>query len=336
MDNAESRLSLLRKELATVGVGENIYSEIQQNVRTAVRGGNYPPMYSPTGLWNEEAFCDLADDFIVEKLLKRGYLAYLLQTNTSMRAFRKSVESVFLRFLISKKKRTVLDNLFRRVYSILNDDGRFKCFVSSPKKAHSQWGLSVWNDREIFNSREEDLVKAGLSLGGIQVVEYRLDAKKASHIISDKGLADYICNLFATVDALLSPPQILDVLKYRFNLLEVTEVSFEEPISEDEEGNVLTVGDTLATPEVITGTLETDEAAKEALELLSPRQRQILTKFQEPGATLSSVGKIVDCSKSTVDNELRRIYSSIAEFVDDEEQARVVYQKMIETLEKKN
>lgn len=333
MDNTASSLSLLKEEFSTIGVGEKIYSEIRKIVQAAVRGGNYPPTYSPTGIWDEDGFSTLTNDLIVEKLLKRGYLAYLLQTNASLGAFRKSVESVFLKFLISKKKRTVLDNFFRRVYSVLIRDDRFKCFIPTTKKAHSHWGLSIWNDKEVFNSREEDLVRAGLALGGIKVVEYRLDAKKNSPVISDKVLADYIYSLFTSVGALLSLPQILIVLKYRFNLLEITEVSLEEPISEDEEGNILTVGDTLGTPEPGTIALENDEAVKEVLDLLSPRQKQILAKFQEPGATLTNIGENVGCSKSTVDNELRRVYSSIAQVVDDEEQARIVYKRIIEILE---
>jgi hypothetical protein len=336
MDEAESRLSVLREEYATVGVGDEIYSEIRNIVKAAVRGGNYPPMYSPTRIWDEEAFYTLANDFIVEKLHKRNYLAYLLQASTSMRAFRKSIESVFIRFLISKKKRTVFDNLFGRASLILSGDSRFKCFMPSPKKAHSQWGLSAWNAKEVFNSREEDLIKVGLALGGFKAVEYRLDARKISHIVSNKELADYIYHLFVATDSLLILPQILTVLKYRFNLLEVAEVSLEEPVSEDEEGNILTMGDTLATPEPSTATLETDEAAREVLLLLSPRQKQIFTEFQEYGATLLSVGENVGCSKSTVDNELRYIYSSISEVVDDEEQARAVYRRMLEILEEKN
>lgn len=336
MDKVESSLSLLKEEFSAIGVGEKIYSEIRKIVQAAIRGGNYPPTYSPTGIWDEEGFSTLTNDFVVEKLLKRGYLAYLLQTSASLGAFRRSAEYVFLKFLISKKKRTVLDNLFRRVYLILTRDGRFKCFIPSTKKAHSHWGLSVWNNKEVFNSREEDLVRAGLALGGIKVVEYRLDARKISHVMSDQGLADYIHSLFGSIGALLNLPQILVVLKYRFNLLEVTEVSLEEPVSEDEEGNILTVGDTLGMPEPGTIALENDEAAKEALQLLSTRQKQILTKFQEPGATLSSVGENVGCSKSTVDNELRRIYSSIDEVVDNKDQARIVYRRMIEILEEKN
>ena len=336
MDKAESRLSLLKEECAAIGVGEEIYSEIRNIIHAAVRGGNYPTMYSPTGMWNEEGFYTLANDFIVEKLLKRGYLAYLLQANTSIRAFRNSVESVFLRFLISKKKRTVLDNLFRRVYLILSGDSRFKCFITSTKKANSQWGLSAWDNKEVFNSREEDLIKVGLALGRFKIIEYRLDARKISHIISNKELADYVYNLVASVGSLLNLSQILTVLKYRFNLLEVTEVSMEEPVSMDEEGNVLTVGDTLATPEPSIPALETDESAKEALLLLSPRQKQILSKFQEPEATLSSIGENVGCSKSTVDNELRRISSNIAQVADDNEQAHAIYKRIVEILEEKN
>ena len=334
--NIGLKLEVLIEEWDAEGMGKRIYNEIYSIIKAAVKGGGYPTVYSPTGTWNEEAFCTLANDFIVEKLLKRNYLAYLLQTNATLRGFRKGVESVFKNFLISRKKRTALDNLFRRANNILQQDSRFKCFVSASKKAHSLWGLSAWNTGEVFNGREEDLVRMGLRLGGITVTEYKPEAKKISHILSDKDLADFMYNLFVKVDSLLGLPQILVVFKYRFNLLEITEVSLEEPVSIDEEGNILTIGDTLGAPEPSISAPEIDEASREVLRLLSPRQKQILVEFQDPEATLSSMGERVGCSKSTVDNELRRISSVLAGVADDDEQARAIYDRIIELTSEEN
>lgn len=334
--DVDPSLQILIDEFVARGIGEKIYSEVCAIVKATIIGGRYPTMYSPSGMWDEEAYYTLANDFIVEKLWKRGYLGYLLQVNTSFRGFRKGVESTFKNFLISKRKKTALDNLFRRANNILHQDDRFKCFVNASKKAHSLWGLSTWNMSEVFNGREEDLVRTGLKLGGTRGTEYRPEAKKISHILSDKELADFMYNLFVEINSSLSLSQLTIVFKYRFNLLEITEVSLEEPISEDGEGHILTIGDTLSAPESSTAALEIDEAVGKALRLLSPRQKYILMEFQDREATLSSIGKRVGCSKSTVANELQRIRSIIAEVSDDNEQASAIYNKMVEVIFNEN
>ena len=335
-DNIDPSLQVLIDEFESRGIEKKIYSEIRAIVKATIIGGRYPTMYSPLGKWNEEAFDILTDDFLVEKLCKKNYLAYLLQANASIRTFRKGVESVFKNFLISKKKRTALDNLFRRANNILHQDSRFKCFANASKKAHSLWGLSTWNTPEVFNGREEDLVLMGLKLSGPRGTEYRPEAKKISHILPDKELADFMYNLFAEVDSSLSLSQLIIVFKYRFNLLEITEVSLEEPISVDEEGNILTIGDTLGVPELGTAVPEIDEAVGKVLRLLSPRQKHILVELQDPRATLSSIGKRIGCSKSTVDNERRRISSILGEVSDDAEQACAIYDKIIERIRDEN
>ena len=332
----ETSLQVLIDDWTTMEVGEIVYAEICAIVKAVIIGGNYPPIYSPTGVWDEHAFCSLANDFIVEKLLKGGYLAYLLHTNTTIRAFRRGVDYAFKNFLISKKKRTSLDNLFRRAYDILNRDGRFRCFVPTTKKARSLWGLSAWDSREIFSGREEELVRIGFSSGRIRMVEYRLDAKKMSHIVSNKELSDYMYSLFMAVDSLLSLEHLLIVFKYRFNLLEIKEVSLEEPALVDDDGSIITIGETVGTSEPVTAVMEIEEAAAEVLRSLTPRQKQILIEFQEPEPTLSSIGERVGCSKSTVDNELKRIHSVLAEVADDDEQAHIVFRRMVDIIEREN
>jgi RNA polymerase sigma factor (sigma-70 family) len=322
-------LQELREEFTTERIGNKIYSEVRAIVKFAIIGGGYPTMYSPMGKWDEEAYDILTSDFCVDKLLKKNYIAYLLQANTSIRTFRKNTEGVFKNFLISRKKKTALDHLFRRANKILQQDKRFKCFSVAKKKAHSSWGLSSWVTSQVFDGREEDIFQIGLELGGTKKIEYRPDAKKISHVVPDKELAEFMYNLFATVKSLLNLTQIADVFKYKYNLLDISEVSFEDPVLIDEDDNILTIGDTVGTPEAGFEAQEIDDAAAEALRLLTPRQKQVLKEFQEAEATLSSMGTRIGCSKSTIDNELRRISSIMERVSKDNEEARVIYNKII-------
>lgn len=322
-------LQALTKEFTAERIGHKIYSEVRAIVKCAIIGGGYPTMYSPVGKWDEEAYDILTSDFCVDKLLKKNYILHLLQANTSIRTFRKNVEGVFKKFLISRKKKTALDHLFRRANKILQQDKRFKCFTVANKKAHSSWGLSSWVTSQVFNGREQDLFQIGLELGGAAKIEYRPDAKKISHVVPDKELAEFMYNLFAAVKSSLNLTQIAGVFKYKFNLLEVSEVSVEDPVLIDEDDNILTIGDTVGAPEAGFEAQEIDDAVAEALCLLTSRQKQVLKEFQEREATLSSIGTRVSCSKSTVDNELRRISSIIERVSKDNEEARAIYDKII-------
>lgn len=328
-NSVDPTLQALIKELTTEGIGNKIYSEVRRIVKYAIIGGRYPVMYSPVGRWDDEAYDTLTNDFVVKKLLNNNYITHLLQTNTSMSTFRKSVEGVFKNFLKSTRKKTASDHLFRRANEILHQDKRFKCFSTSSKKAHAFWGLSSWDTPKVFNGREEELIRIGLAVYETPIIEYEPDAKKISHILPDKELAEFLYALFSSINMLVNLSQMVIVFKYKFNLLEVSEVSLEDPVLIDEDGGILKIGDAVGTREVQFDALEIDEAVEEALQLLSLRQKKVLIEFQEPEATLSSIGNRVHCSKSTVDNELRRISSIIGRVSEDNEKARSIYDKII-------
>jgi DNA-directed RNA polymerase specialized sigma24 family protein len=321
-DFDDSYFQILLDEFTSKGIGVRIYSEVLAVIKALILGGGYPIMYSPVGKWDEEAFLTLANDFIMNKLCKKNYLIYLLQANSNIRTFRKSLESVFRRFLISQKKRTVFDNLFRRTNKILNEDKRFKNF-SNTQKAHSYWGLAIWNKPKVFNNSDSHLVQSALEMSDPLLIDYRPEAKKLPHIISEKDLANFIYDFFNSVNSLLSLSQLMTVFKYKFNLLEVSETSLDDPASIDINDKIVKFNALKLT------NTEMQEMAREAIFLLSDRQRQILMAFQEPEATLSSIANSVGCSKSTVDNELKRVFSVFADLSDSEEQARDIYDIVI-------
>lgn len=331
-NSIDPTLQALIKELETEGIGKKIYSEVHRIVEYAIKGGRYPIAYSPVGRWDDEAYNTLTNDFVVEKLLKKNYIAYLLQTNTTMSTFRKSVESVFKNFLRSTKKKTALDHLFRRTNKILHHDKRFKCYSTSSKKAHAFWGLSSWNTPKVFNRGEDELIRIGLAVCETPIIEYEPDAKKISHVLPDKELAEFLYALFTSINSVVSLSQMVIVFKYKFNLLEVSEVSLEDSVIVSDDDNNLTIGDTIGSRDPQFEDREIDETAKEAFGLLTPRQKKVLMEFQEPGATLSSMGARLDCSKSTVDNELRRIKSTMEKIAENGEQAGAIYDKIIKMI----
>lgn len=329
-------LDALIEEFASGGIGQQLYREILGTVRAVVFGHGYPPAYSPTGRWDEDAITALAHDWATDKLLRRGQLEYLFLANETLRGFHKGMELSFRHFLIGQKKRTELDNLFQRANAILEADARFKILAETGRKATRLWGLSTWESRGALQGSDTELIAAGFRVPDVPVIRYRPDARKLSPVISDRDLAEFMLRLFEEIGSGLSLERVVVVFRYRFNLLEAEEVSLDRPAAVDQEGRELALGDTLAG-----GTLPEDEAlaaetAAGVLRELSPRQRRVLLEYARPDATLTSVAELAGCSKSTVENELARVMRAIARSAGGPDEAQAVYERLIEALSSEN
>lgn len=326
-------MDTLRAEYASSGVGELLYAETLLTAHAVVHGHRYPASYSPTGVWDEDAISGLAHDWVVHKLLGRGQLEHLLLSNESLRGFRKGLELSFADFLIGQRKRSALDNLFERAGNILETDARFKPFVESRKKASRFWGLAAWTSRQAYQGPDEELIAAGLRQQGVRVIHYRGDARKQSPVVSDRDLGDLLVALLQDLGQLLSLAQFATIFAFRFNLLEAMVLSTEQTILDDGAGPALTLGDTLRAPDPGVDTeLLVEEALAGLLPMLSDRQRRAVLACSQPGGTLVAVAEQLGCSKSTVENELRRVERMILEHAEDTEEARRIYERLLEHL----
>ena len=324
-------ISALFEEFASVGVGDLIYDELLLTVRLVVVGRHYPPAYSPTGRWDEDAYVALAHDWAMTKLLRLGHLEHLLLTNETVRGFRKGLQLSFVQFLISQKKRTALDNLFARTTGILSADERFRCFIESPRKSDRYWGLASWEWPEPYAGSEAALIATGLRLQGIRVIRYRTDAKKLSPIISDRGLADLLMQLLRSTNALLNLGQFVTVFRYRFDLLQAPEESTRELLDSEDIaplGQRVQEGSGVSVEEQVL----LDEAAFWVLQTMPTRQQRVLLEYAYPDATLESIAHRVGCSKSTVDNELHRALQLLRNETETYEEARAIYERVLTLL----
>jgi hypothetical protein len=321
----------LIEEHARERVGQGIYGLVVDTVRAVAVGRGYPPSYSPTGRWDEDALTALAHDWLTRKLLGLGHLEHLLLSNETARGFRKGLELAFTDFLVGQKKRTQLDNLFRRARLILQSDVRFRQ-TSGGTSASANWALTEWQDSEPFGGSDGDLIAAGLEVGGVEQIRYRSDAQKLSPVLSDEHLAAFLEGLLRNVGAPISLERMMLTLQYRFDLQNDEEVSVDRPMSEDG-GPSTTVGDMIRAPDSVEESVLLDVLVDEVLALMPTRQQWILVEYARPGATLTSVADRVGCSKSTVDNELRRALALIRRAVDSPDEAEAVYGRLLEDLE---
>ncbi|SRR6266567_1171181 len=323
-------LQTLVDEYASVGLGEHLYQELLQTVRTV--SWYYPVSYSPTGRWDEGAFTALAHDWAIVKLCRLGHLEHLLLTNQTLTGFRNGLVLSFKHFLISQKDRTALDNLFQRANTLLEHDPRFCLIGDNRKKASRLWGLASWQEVQSYQGQDAELISIGLSLQGFPIIRYRDDAKKNSPILTDVDLTAFLHALLEAVGYGLSLAQFTLVFQYRFNLLDTDEISLEAALAEDSEGNSLQVSDMIS--EGLTGEEVSiiNEAATTLLSELSPRQKQVLLTRAHPGATLTSVAGQLGYSKSTIENEIRRALEAISRHAETIEEAEAIYARFLELL----
>lgn len=323
-------LQTLVDEFASVGLGEHLYQEALETVRDVCR--HYPVSYSPTRRWDEDAYTGLTHDWAITKLWRYGHLGHLLLANQTLAGFRNGLAHSFRQFLISQKDHTALDNLFQRANALLERDSQFRLIEENPKKADRLWGLAVWQETRLYQGQEAELIAIGLGLEGFPIIRYREDAKKNSPILSEADLTAFLRALLEAVGCSLNLRQFALVFKYRFHLLEAEEISLETPLTTDSEGHPLQVGDLMSTGRTAEEVVIVNEIAMTLLDELSPRQKQALLARAQPDATLTSVAGLLGCSKSTVDNEIRRALEAIHRVAETEEEAEAIYVRLLDLL----
>lgn len=342
MDPHNVDLQTIRDEFTTDGLGPHLYREILETVEAVVRRG-YPVSYSPTGQWTPDAVHELAHEWLLKRLLSLGHLEDMLLRNETMDGLRRGLRLAFWHFLLSQRATTAVDNLFARAYGILSKDDRFRKYGSQLSKPAQPWGMAEWQDRNpiLFEGSETELIAAGWRVMDITVIRYPITARKQSPIVSKHDLGHLLEEVLASLDHTLTLRHFATVFRYRFNLLDAETVSLDAPRTvAGEEGEVRLL-DTLRgaeeteTEAVVLDTeraVDVDVAAHWVVEGLTVRQRRILAAYAEPEATLVSVARLVDCSKSTVDNELQRTLRLIQGEGVTEEETWLVYYRVLDLL----
>jgi len=106
----------------------------------------------------------------------------------------------------------------------------------------------------------------------------------------------------------------------------------EAVLAEDSEGNSLQISDVIRERPTVEEVAIINEAATALLSELSPRQKQVLLAYAQPGATLTNVGGQLGCSKSTVENEIHRALEAIRCHAETMEEAEAIYARLLELL----
>lgn len=310
-DGDEVELRALRDEFTHMGgVGPLLYGEVNAAVRRAVGRGRYPVHYSPTGRWDDDAYQDLAHTWLIQRLIPKDHMRDLLATKDSVEAVRKGLDRYFRHFLIDQRERTALDNLFDRADDVLRTDPRFRALGHARKRAEQVWGLASWPGTDPYDGPAADVVAVARAVP-FEVVRYRADAAKESHLVSRGDLARLLEGTLAGVGRALTLGQFATMFRYlfAFALDDAHPVSLDAPLTgREHEAGELRVGDTQATPETTEEIVVRRELAVSVERIargLSPRQQHVVAAGAEEGATMRSIAARVRTSRGTVFNDLK-------------------------------
>lgn len=283
---------------------EALLVELRRVVQAVVRWAGLPPALSPYGTWNEEAEEELYQGWLAERLLERGDLRSLVQRARTAAALRRMAERSLRQWLLNRRVRSESVNLYRRVADLLDEDSGFVRARAASRRAHVSWTLAGNEDAPDWGGDDRRLLAVAWSLGDFEVVHYRADAEKLSHVLDAPELRRFVAGMLEVSGCQLTLAQLTRALQLRFGL---------DPLAVE-------ALDDLHEPEQRTLPPDREVALNETVRFiiaeLTARQATILlaTRAEVTGEALA---RELDCSAATIVNEHRRIGALIARHAAD-------------------
>lgn len=287
---------LKRRYRETGEIDAELFALLRRLVFTLVFQRAFPPAYSPTGKWDEDAAEEALAGWTAKRLVGTNALAGAFDHASAGRPFIRSLERNLRHYLQNERERGEIDNLLERTARLLRDDARFRDWI--PQHGSSWWGLDGETQPPPFNGSDDELVANAWAIGDVVLWRYSAAVERASPVLATDELGRFLEQLFRRFAALLTLGHLAVIFRRRFDLNEPTSVvldeehasapSPEEPVR-DEEG--------------------LRAAAITALSELTDRQVDvILRKRDQP---LEAIATALGISRGTVDNELRRAGETI-------------------------
>ncbi len=275
---------------------------LRRAVSRLIRFGGLPPIYSPTGRWDQEAEREVLADWLAGSLLGSGQLAALLHQAAVPRSFLRLGELYLRRQLINRLSRRQATNLYPRVRSLLEGDPAFEA-----AEYPGYWRL-VGGPTTPWRGSEVELVAAAWRLGDFQTIRYREDAKKLSPLLERSELARFLSGLLGEAKAALTLDQIMRTLVARFDLGDPAEVELGEAENTRDDFDVVEQ-------------IAADAAARAAVAELSARQVEVLRR-QLDDLTVREIAVELRVSVGTVSAEQRVIAETLGRLSSEQQNDR--------------
>lgn len=281
-----ARLAFLR----TGEIQPELVAFLRQVVRRLVRYGGLPPMYSPTGRWDQDAEDEVFSDWLSARLIGTGQLAALLQQSNTSAALARSAEAYLRRHLINRLERSYASNLYGRLRDLLPEEPGLAVLIAAEREQDQVWELADAGDVASWQGSEDELVSIAWSLGEFETIRYRDEAKKLSPVLERGELLRFISGLLEAAAAGLTLGQMVRVLVRRFDLEPATIESLGEEAEQ------------IAGEDDVIDQVERATLARAAVAELSERQVKVLREWLRPLA-VREIADRLEISVGTVSNE---------------------------------
>jgi hypothetical protein len=260
-------------EYQSEGVGTLLYTFIWDIVVRMTR--RYPAaVYSPNGIWDEDAISAFCHDFAIEKLIKAGWLEHYLVSLETVEQLRIALQRDFKHFLINRRKRDEFQNLVVRLRRMMATNPTFK--TCSSAGMIQVWGLSEWEPREQVQ-RLDEVVGAMYQVVLPPLTRYSMTSRKVSHLISSEDLERLMIETLHQLNRCISFDLLVQAIRYRLNLLEVEPISLDEPL-DHQTNESATYAEVVSSP-TIADDIELVEIAHRIFNQLSQRQKRTLSTY---------------------------------------------------------
>ncbi len=310
-----SGLDLLRAEHEREVIGPEL-GRLLARVATAT-AKTYPPEYSPTGVWNDEAIEDVLQDWTEDRLLRRKNLSKLLAGARSEGALRSGLTTSLGQHLTNRRRRSAVTNLYKRMQTMLRDDDAFEPVGPAGAAADRPWALATAPTRRPSELRGNELVRLAFELSDedLEVIRYGPHSLKESPILRRPALHRFLVHMLDRAEGTLTLAVLIDVIRRRFNLVEPEDVEIEAA----------------AVVEAPVRDVEIEASAASVVARLGRERCDLiaaLAEHEDTSASAEAAGVGVAAMKRALSETL----ALVAEHAADADQAHAIYKAVVERL----
>ncbi len=307
----------LRREHQELGIGPQL-AELLARIVDAT-APTYPATeYTDDAHWSPAALEDLLHDWVEQRLVRRGHLALMMATASSLPVLRSSLTTSLRQCLVNRRRRTSASNLFKRIQSMLEQDDAFQRIGPATKPAAQLWTLRGATAAPSTLELKQ-LVDTAFELGddNLEVVRYGPTSLKSSPILRQPNLRRFLQHLLRRSGGALSLGRIAEVVRYRFNLVLHSAEELDEELASDQPPDV--------------GTVEVADAAARAMARMGLARLEVLRELQRT-ESLDGAATALRISRSSAARRLREAMVIVGEYAESLEEARDVYRRIVESL----
>ena len=283
---------------------------------------SYPPSeYSDARVWNRDALNDALQDWTVTRLLERGDLSVMLASAGSLGVLRSMLTRSFGQHLINRRRRTSATNLFSRTVALLRSDRSFRAVGQTSNIGTQRWALAGdRSDTPASPGTVDTLIKAaGMRTDAeLSVVRYGPYSLKSSPILRGPALREFVAFLLAEADGCLTTAELFDVMRHRFNLVQLPPTELDEALVDREPP--------------VAATVETRVLATSVLSRLGRHNADLIRAVAAADGDPLAAARNAETTQADVADALNMLYALIADYAESADEAVAVHRQVIESL----